>query len=336
MLIRWLKVFSITPIFLFFVSFNNFAENKLSEQALCQLKQIKSLPENSKITQVIDKCKDLAAEPTIHGGALTKRLLQERKTSFNPYVITPHKMNYILPVSYTSGFNDKIEVDPTLSQAARNLEAKFQMSFKVPLNYGDLLTEGDALFFGLTMQSWWQLYTTEISKPFRETNYQPEVFYYLPVNWQLLDTTTSLVFGLEHQSNGRTLPLSRSWNRLYFSILVEDQNWVLNLRPWWRLPESKTKDQTDPNRDDNPDIAEYMGYFELNGAYRIDQNMQMQFMLRQNINTNRGAVEVGFTFPLWGRLRGYTQYFNGYGESLIDYNYTQQRISVGIALTDLL
>ncbi|WAJ69471.1 phospholipase A [Catenovulum adriaticum] len=313
-------------------SHNLFAQ--YSDQQACYLKTIQEAEKDTAVTDVIDKCKHEDEQP--HLGAISERISAERETYFSPYVITPHKMNYILPVTHTSGFNDKIEVDDGVREAARPLEAKFQISFKVPLNHESIFTEGDALFFGLTMQSWWQLYTEAMSKPFRETNYQPEIFYYLPVNWQLLNTHTSLAFGLEHQSNGRSLPYSRSWNRVYLSVIVEDEAWALTLRPWWRLPESKTKEITDPTRDDNPDIAKYMGYFELNGAYRIDQNMQGHFMVRQNLNHGKGAIELGVTFPLWGRVTGYLQYFNGYGESLIDYNYSQQRIGLGIALTSLL
>ncbi|MCU4677605.1 phospholipase A [Catenovulum sp. 2E275] len=324
----------VKTIFLSAALFANYVQAQTSEQDACYLEAIKQAKKETQIAEIVSQCEDESEhEPP---GALSERIEAERETFFNPYVITPHKMNYILPVSYTSGFNDKLDIPADVRESARNIEAKFQISFKVPLNQEPIFTDGDALFFGLTMQSWWQLYTTEMSKPFRETNYQPEIFYYLPVNWQLLDTNTSLAFGLEHQSNGRSLPYSRSWNRIYLAVLVEDDHWALTLRPWWRLPESKDKDIDDPNRDDNPDIAQYMGYFELSGAYRIDQNMQGHFLVRQNFNYSRGAVELGFTFPLWGRVTGYLQYFNGYGESLIDYNYAQQRIGLGIALTSLL
>ena len=78
-----------------------------------------------------------------------------------------------------------------------------------------------------------------------------------------------------------------------------------------------------------------MGYFDFKLAYQYD-TLEFHGVFRQNFATHKGAAEMGMTFPLWGRLRGYLQYFGGYGESLIDYNHKQNRIGIGIALTDLL
>jgi len=73
-------------------------------------------------------------------------------------------------------------------------------------------------------------------------------------------------------------------------------------------------------RDDNPDIMRYMGYGDLRLAYQFDNKHALSGTLRYNPKHNKGAVQLNYTFPLKGNLKGYVQGFYGYGESLIDYN----------------
>ncbi|MFT6270958.1 MAG: phospholipase A1 [Alphaproteobacteria bacterium] len=315
-----------------------------AEMDVCLLKALKSEQKDTTIEQLRDLCAT-EQEPEIKQGLITKRILAERQSEFDAYVITPHKMNYILPISVTDGVNFDAYSD--FGQWAENLEdaeSKFQISFKVPLNHKSMLIEGDGLYAGFTLQSWWQVYSQNISKPFRETNYQPEVFYIAPLKWSPLGSNTGIGFGFEHQSNGRSQLLSRSWNRLYFTMFMEKGNFAMALRPWWRLPEDDkipqfAEDGTQlpflDDGDDNPDIGDYMGHFELSMAYAWD-DYELSFRGRQNFAKHRGGAELGFTFPLLGKLRGYFQYTAGYGESLIDYNYSQQRIGIGFALTNAL
>lgn len=269
-------------------------------------------------------------------GIISERVIDEYKTEFKPYVITPHRMNYILPAYMTTqinksaysgfdGYQDNLE----------DIETKFQLSLKVPLNKESLLMENDRLYLGFTMQAWWQVYADNISKPFRESNYQPEIFYLAPLDWHPFGGNTGFVLGFEHQSNGRGQLLSRSWNRFYGHFLFEKDNFALSIKPWHRLSEKQKQFELDTDGDDNPDIADYMGHFELGMVYKW-QDMQLGFMGRQNFSTSRGAAELGLTFPLWGKLRGYATAFSGYGESLIDYNHNQTRFGVGISLNDIL
>jgi phospholipase A1 len=269
-------------------------------------------------------------------GLVTKRLNNEKTTQFSNWVITPHKQNYVLPIITSSGVNK--EAYRTLDGYEENLEdneAKFQLSLKVPLNTGDLLVEGDGLYMGFTLQAWWQIYASGISKPFRETNYQPELFYLAPTSWQPFGGNTAIMLGIEHQSNGRGQNLSRSWNRVYANFIFEKNNFALSLRPWYRLSEDEKDFEFDPNGDDNPDIDDYMGDFELGMVYKYN-SIEFAFLGRQNFSTSRGAAELSFTFPLFGKLRGYATAFNGYGESLIDYNFNQTRYGVGISLNNIL
>ena len=71
---------------------------------------------------------------------------------------------------------------------------------------------------------------------------------------------------------------------------------------------------------------------------RVYGKKSLAVMLRNNldVDNNRGAIEIGLTFPLTHTLKGFVQYFNGYGDSLIDYNRWQERFGIGIKLTDWL
>ena len=280
--------------------------------------------------ELLEKASGESPEP----GAITKRIRQERETQYSRHVITPHKGNYIMPVTYTDNLNTEVYEDAGIDTSElEDWEAKFQLSLKVPLNYKPIFTEGDGLYFGFTLQSWWQVYADGASAPFRETNYQPEIFYIMPLGLHVFNGNSGLIIGFEHQSNGRSQPISRSWNRLYMSYLFEKDNFALSFRPWYRIPEDEKDNPNDSDGDDNPDIDDYMGYFELRAAYRY-RDYELTFMGRNNLRSdNHGAAEFSISFPLWDRLQGYAQYFNGYGESLVDYNHSQERFGIGILLT---
>lgn len=268
------------------------------------------------------------------------RAQAERATENNPFVLSPLRQNYMLPYTYNNNPNQTAYTSGGESVPLDKQEAKLQLSVKVPLSYIDLLLPHDEIYFGFTLKSFWQVYNHNISAPFRETNYRPEFFYraMLPINAG--DGVWMGRIGLEHESNGRTETLSRSWNRVYITLGYATDTWTLALQPWYRIPED-TKDDAESGLikaakgDDNPDIQDYMGRYELSGAYKWNK-LEFSGLFRRNFSTGKGAHEVGISFPLWGRLRGYGQYFDGYGESLIDYNNKNQRFGIGFLLTDTL
>ncbi len=298
----------------------------------CLEQQMRDVPEDTTVKEVRVMCeRNVDDALDLPKNILAKRYALERESQWNPYSITAHKQNYILPITYADGLRDETYrdvVDGEQNSILDKEEAKFQLSLKIPLSYSSMFVEGDALYFGFTIQSYWQVYNDNESSPFRETNYQPEIFYVMPLNWRLAGGDTGLTFGMEHQSNGRSEPLSRSWNRVYTTFMWADNNLAMSMRAWYRLPE-------DDEDDDNSDINDYMGFFEHRAAYKWE-SLTFSSMLRGNISEEHGAVELGMSFPLWGRLKGYVQYFNGYGESLIDYDNKVERIGLGILLTDLL
>lgn len=277
---------------------------------------------------------------------LDKRILQERQTQDNAYVMTPHRQNYILVGSYNDSPNQAPfllqNTYPEVERPVQHEEVKLQLSLKVPLNEDDILIEGDNLYFGFTLKSFWQLYNSELSAPFRETNYRPEFFYQAPLPWRFLDGEFFGIVGFEHESNGRSQVLSRSWNRAYLGLGYTRDNWALYLQPWYRIPESEKEDDGDPSTlppaegDDNPDIHKFYGYYEFFAVYKNSESHQVSSKLRFNFNSGKGAIELGYSFPLHHRIKGFVQYFYGYGESLIDYDHLANRIGIGVLLTDVL
>jgi len=259
---------------------------------------------------------------------LEKRIILERESIDNPFVITPHKPNYILPASYNSSPNNAAYRD--LVDEIDNTEIKFQLSLKFSV-WRNIFGDNGHLALAYTQQSYWQAYNSDISAPFRETNHEPEAMLSFFNDVEILGFRNSVVtFGLVHQSNGRASNLSRSWNRIYTSLILEKDNLVLSLKPWYRIPE-------DSNNDDNPDIDKYLGHGELGAVYQMGTHT-FGLLLRNNLRSeNRGAVQVDWSFPVSkNKLKGYVQYFNGYGESLIDYDSSVNRIGAGIILTNWL
>jgi len=80
-----------------------------------------------------------------------------------------------------------------------------------------------------------------------------------------------------------------------------------------------------------------MGNGQLGMVWQLSRNHNLELMLRNNLRSdNKGAIELGWTYPFSTHFRGYVQYFNGYGESLIYYNVHSERLSLGIKFTDWL
>ncbi|MBK8994026.1 MAG: phospholipase A [Gammaproteobacteria bacterium] len=276
----------------------------------------------------IDEVPVASTRPAATGGALESRFRKESKLLENPFGLTAYKPNYMLPVTYNSKTNEEPWTSIYPDAHMDDVEAKFQISFKAQL--WDI-SERFGLWAAYTQESWWQVYNDEESAPFRETNYQPEIFLSYDTGTDLLGfRVAQLNLGFNHQSNGRSELLSRSWNRIIAGALLERDNLAISPRLWYRLPEDKEDD-------DNPDTEDYYGYGDLRIAY-LWHDQTFSALARNNLQSddNRGALQLDWSFPLNRRFKGYVQYFYGYGESLIDYDVKTNRLGVGVMLTDWL
>jgi phospholipase A1 len=251
------------------------------------------------------------------------------------FALRAYKTNYFLPLSYSDNRNQHPSSSASTGQqppfaqgvdAINDTEAKFQLSFKVKA-IESIFSDRADLWLAYTQKSYWQLYNRDYSAPFRETNYEPEGILSIRTDLDLgLIKWRFLNLGLVHQSNGRSNPLSRSWNRVYANFGFEKNNFSLEVRPWYRFKESD-------GSDDNPDLLDFMGHGDVTARYRFDSGQELSALMRQNFRTGNGAIQLDWSYPLTGNLKGYVQIFSGYGDNLLDYNRRQNVLGFGIAIS---
>ena len=317
------------------------------------------VPEAEKTTLLSERqaAKELAPEPTqpetlkekISQGVSTifasegskidpNHSLLDRRWELSPdsklgtWNIRAHQPVYLLPAFWTSDKNEfpqSPNVNNTVDtdQNLKSTESKFQLSLKTKA-VENLLGDNGDIWLGYTQSSRWQVYNSEESRPFRETNYEPEASLIFRTNYELLGLNARLLgLTFNHQSNGRADPLSRSWNRIMMNIGFERDNFALMLRPWYRIEE-------DSKDDNNPDIKNYIGRGDLTAFYRWNDH-DFSLMLRHSLKGGddaHGAAQFDWVFPISGKLRGHFQLFDGYGESLIDYNHRATYVGLGVSL----
>ncbi len=201
--------------------------------------------------------------------------------------------------------------------------AKFQFSFKYRLHLpDDPRSRGflDNLYFAYTQTTIWNLSAPSV--PFRDTSYQPQLFYYVEDTGvkSPLFTRMGVAAGIGHESNGKSGDESRAIN-------------IMFVRPTWDFGDLNGEHLTiSPkiyyylSRSGNHDIADYRGYTDFLVKYGSPDGWQLATTLRKGTKHWYGSVDSQLTYPLakligsaWG---GYVfaSYFNGYGEDILDYN----------------
>lgn len=253
----------------------------------------------------------------------------------------PYKQSYLIftrtdhPNNAPTSPNPVDRVPPTYD--LEHGETKFQFSLKALVFRNLTFDHGGRynLWFGYTQQSYWQVFDSGHSRPFRESNYEPELI----VSRPLKDLDASLLgfrpgflnVGVVHQSNGQSDPRSRSWNRVYAQLgsyrnFDDGSSLGLLLRPWYRFHES-------PVDDNNPDVTHYLGYGDLELLYWRDP-----FTLSALARVR--SLQLDASWRIWSSPGGsqaravqlHLQFFTGYGESLIDYNQSHSTIGLGISI----
>lgn len=177
---------------------------------------------------------------------------------------------------------------------------KFQISIGQPVH--------ESFWVSYQQRSWWDV--GEESRPFRETNFNPAAFY----RWRDPASAREVRLGYEHESNGQDdvaridgITPTRSWDRLFADVTWPLWEW-LTLRPkvWYAY-----------GLEDNPALLETYGHGQLGlGLHYRPATVDLWY------NGRHGGKRGWQTLDLYlGRSRGWrvhVQWFDGYGESLID------------------
>lgn len=256
------------------------------------------------------------------------------------------------PISLSWIGSDSVNTQPTSPSATNNApiavpykttETRMSLSVRTKIAQGLLTQESplkrDSVWFAYSQQSNWQLFSGDLSRPFRTTDHEPELIYIyptdapLPWGWRWRYSGISL----NHQSNGQPLPYSRSWNRTILMAGMEKGNeFQVQAKFWQRLPENAADD-------DNPDITDLMGRAEVAGFWNVNADNTLGLTLRHSLQANaNGSIKLEWLKKLGDSgvpgnqsgLRFHTQFFSGYGDSLIDYNRRRTVLSVGLSLVD--
>ena len=267
------------------------------------------------------------------GSLLDSRWELARDSKLGVFNFRAYKPVYLLPAFFTTNVNTTPQSpnpDNTVTEplALDDVETKFQISFKTKA-LENLFGDNGDVWMAYTQSSRWQVYNGDNSRPFRETNYEPEILLVFRNGYRLGGWHGRMAsIGINHQSNGRSDPFSRSWNRVIGTVALDRDNWALTLRPWWRVP--------DGSDDDNPDIEDYMGRGDLTLVHTRGGH-ELALMARHTLRggeDSRGALQFDWGFPINRTLRGHVQVFDGYGESLIDYNHRATYVGLGISLME--
>lgn len=257
-----------------------------------------------------------------------KELLDSR------YSLFTHKRTYLLPFSYV--FNPSRD----LYSAARNFdgkntnefyektEAEFQISFFLPIYRKVAASEWDFMF-AYTHHSWWQVYNSAWSKPFRETNYAPELFFRRITANRNDEFLGFKVLGYDlgyiHESNGQVQLLSRSWDRFFARTHLLSNGIGMILTVWARLPE-------EAGQDDNSSILTYMGVGSIEVQKTIGRH---SFEVEIPIAAQPG-VDLKYSYPWKDGFRWFVDIRYGYGQSLVEYDRETKRFALGIMLENFL
>lgn len=233
----------------------------------------------------------------------------KRELDYGPYYGL-YKDNY-----FTVG------TQPFAKPTATNSDVKFQLSFMFRLTEATL-PWNSYLFLMYTQKTFWNVF--QESLPMRDINFNPGIGWTKPFfsKDRYMGKLTLLI---EHESNGRDGDASRSWNKISLCGSTIIDEWLMVHAKYW-IPII--------DGGNNKDILKYCGIYQ--GGFTVttpnkEWSWGLTWVKRQGWNLNFNTIwEVSWRVSDKMNLNLYAQYYNGYGENLIDYKQFHSRFRVGL------
>jgi len=204
-----------------------------------------------------------------------------------------------------------------------NSDAKFQISIRQRIT-NSILPFKTHLFLTYTQRAFWDIYRE--SFPFRDLTFNPGIGIGRPLVYDnRLLGTISLDF--EHESNGKDGVDSRSWNRIGASALfVFRDRWIFQSKLWVPFVDGEN----------NADMTSYAGYGFAALTY---SSLKRKYNVSCVVTKRAGAffdanVQLNVSVRMFSNedLYLFLEYYDGYGECLLNYNEYRQRIRLGLAM----
>lgn len=216
-----------------------------------------------------------------------------------------------------------VGTDPTHKPTSDNSDVRFQISIAQRLTKS-VLPWNTYLFLCYTQGVAWDVFKN--SMPMHDFTFNPGIGIVKPLfNRERFVGKATLM--IEHMSNGRDSIWSRSWNRISLgATILVNENIAIDGKAWIPIVDGMN----------NLDILKYVGIFQ-GGVSVMSQNKRfggsLHFVKRAKWDFSYNTRLELFWRP-WKAANEFLflQWYNGYGETLIDYNRFVNRVRVGLLI----
>lgn len=203
-----------------------------------------------------------------------------------------------------------------------NSDATFQLSVMQRLSDSKMLWDSH-FFFQFTISCFLNVF--EPSFPLHDMSFNPG----FGLNKYLFKDGKYIGQGyimLEHESNGFDSIQSRSWNKLSVAATIQmTKNWEFQAKAWIPIVDGRY----------SQNILRYQGLFFVASNFNTNnKRMNLSMMFTPTYRTRVGVnskIELNVRVLRNKPVYAIMQYYNGYGENLLDYDIYKSMLRIGFA-----